>query len=58
MKELRILYHDSSLVVCVKPPDLLSQESEKEQNVPHALKDLLNETYVGTVHRLDKAVGE
>ena len=57
MKELKILYRDSSLVVCVKPPELLSQESEKEQNVPHTLKDLLNETYVGTVHRLDKAVG-
>ncbi len=57
MEELKILYRDNSLVICVKPPAFLSQESDKEKNAPHTLKSLLGAPYIGTVHRLDKNVG-
>ena len=48
---MKILYHDSQIVVCVKPVGLDSQAE-----VPGALCEILGGTFL-PVHRLDKNVG-
>ena len=48
---MKILYHDSQIVVCVKPVGLDSQAE-----VPAALCEILGGTFL-PVHRLDKNVG-
>lgn len=55
--EIPILLRDPSLVVCVKPVGLLSQDSGKEKGLPALLREQLGISYVGTVHRLDRETG-
>lgn len=52
---ITILYEDSSLVVCLKPPGLLSQAGPGE-NILQVLGSQLNCTLY-PVHRLDRGVG-
>ena len=55
-EEVRILWEDQSLLLCVKPAGILSQPAPTEE------EDLLTllqrqRPYVAAVHRLDRAVG-
>ena len=61
MDDLRILYEDRFLVLCVKPVGVLSEDSDAAACMPALLRRHyralgLND-YIATVHRLDKAVG-
>ncbi len=64
-KELRILYEDTSLLVCVKPAGIASQGGSIFQtDLTDLLKTLLKkrgeitgEPYLGVIHRLDQPVG-
>lgn len=63
--KLDILYEDNHLIVCVKPPGVLSQGGELAlDNMVDLLKGYLKETYhkpgnvyLGLIHRLDLNVG-
>lgn len=50
-----LLYQDNSILVCLKPPDLLSQEGPGE-NLPALLTAQLGGA-IYPVHRLDRGVG-
>ncbi|MBQ7335951.1 MAG: RluA family pseudouridine synthase [Clostridia bacterium] len=53
---MNILYQDSDLIVCIKPPDTVSENTPSKSG----LADLLTAQtggYVGVVHRLDRGVG-
>lgn len=53
---MEILYRDRELTVCIKPPQLLSEQTPKKDG----LADLIaaeNGGYVGVIHRLDRGVG-
>jgi len=54
--DIRILYEDENLIVCVKPVGILSQPSENEKE---SMVSVLEEKYAycGLVHRLDRNVG-
>lgn len=52
---IAVLYEDKSLVVCLKPPGLLSQDGP-EGSLPQALRDQLR-CPIYPVHRLDRAAG-
>ena len=53
---MKILYEDKNVVVVVKPPEILSQFSETEENAVTILKEMTgNEIFV--VSRLDRNVG-
>ena len=60
-EELRILYEDPYLVVCVKPVGVLSEDSESGRSLPRMLAEHYRQEgkpdYIATVHRLDKIVG-
>ena len=60
-EELRILYEDPYLVVCVKPVGVLSEDSENGRSLPRMLAEHYRQAgkpdYIATVHRLDKVVG-
>ena len=60
-EELRILYEDPYLVVCVKPEGVLSEDSESGRSLPRMLAEHYRQAgkpdYIATVHRLDKVVG-
>lgn len=60
-EELRILYEDPYLVVCVKPVGVLSEDSESGRSLPRMLAEHYRQAgkpdYIATVHRLDKIVG-
>lgn len=57
MENLKILYEDKHITVCIKPPLLLSQQDAKGS--PDMLQALLNQTGAEhkPVHRLDFGVG-
>ena len=61
MDDLRILYEDKFLVLCVKPVGVLSEDSDAAACMPALLRRhyraLGQNDYIATVHRLDKAVG-
>ena len=61
MDDLRILYEDKFLVLCVKPVGVLSEDSDAAACMPALLRAhyraLGQNDYIATVHRLDKAVG-
>lgn len=61
MEDLRILYEDKFLVLCVKPVGVLSEDSDTAACMPALLRQhyraLGQNDYIATVHRLDKAVG-
>lgn len=53
---MEILYRDQDVTVCVKPPELLSEQTPDKKG----LADLIaaeNGGYVGVIHRLDRGVG-
>ena len=61
MSDLTILYEDAHLVICLKPPGVLSEDSEKGRCMPALLRAHYpaqgKSDYIATVHRLDKIVG-
>ena len=50
-----LLYQDNSLLICLKPPGILSQEGPME-NLPALLTSQLGGA-IYPVHRLDQGVG-
>lgn len=68
MIEVKILYEDAQLIVCVKPPGMSSQaERSSTMDLASWLKNYLalkqgdgargKSPYIGVVHRLDRPVG-
>ncbi len=68
MMEVKILYEDAQLIVCVKPPGMSSQaERSSSMDLVSWLKNYLavkqrdggpgKRPYIGVVHRLDRPVG-
>lgn len=55
--EPEILYEDNHVTVAVKPPLMLSEESEKGNSFAALLKSRNPSGYIGVVHRLDLGVG-
>ena len=49
---MEILYHDKDIVVCVKPPRVLS--TDEPGGVPDLVREALGEENIRTVHRLDR----
>ena len=57
MRDIEIIYDDSFFTLCVKPPDVLSQQDNKGSlNMPELLEEQLKTPYKA-VHRLDYGVG-
>ena len=60
-EELRVLYEDEFLVVCVKPVGVLSEDDPQRACMPQLLRRHYRKTgqpdYIATVHRLDKITG-
>lgn len=56
--DLTVLYEDHSLVLCVKPVGVLSEDSDSAASMPALLRahyrSLHQPDYIATVHRLDK----
>ncbi len=65
MKPLEIIYEDNHIIVCVKPPGVLSQSGDKQlDDMLSLLKehvkikyDKPGDVFLGLVHRLDLNVG-
>ena len=61
MDALTILYEDPHIVICIKPVGYLSEDSDTPHCMPHLLREhyraLGQNSYIATVHRLDKVVG-
>ena len=59
--DLTIVYEDRSLLLCVKPVGVLSEDSENGASMPHLLRQhnaaAHQPDYIATVHRLDKVTG-
>lgn len=51
---IEVVYADESIVVCVKPPRVLS--TDEPGGVPELVRQALNTEDVRTVHRLDRVV--
>lgn len=51
---MQIIYQDKDIVVCVKPPRVLS--TDEPGGVPDLVREALGDTNVRTVHRLDRTV--
>lgn len=64
-KEIKILFEDSDIIVCVKPSGVPSQsDKSSDYDMVNRLKNYLfekepkkGEPYIGLVHRLDRPVG-
>ena len=60
-QDLRILYEDQYLVVCVKPVGVLSEDDPQRACMPQLLRAHYRQAgqsdYIATVHRLDKVTG-
>ena len=60
--DLTIVYEDRSLLLCVKPVGVLSEDSENGASMPRLLRQHYaarhQPDYIATVHRLDKITGE
>ncbi len=54
-ERLSILYADDEIVVCIKPPRVLS--TDESGGLPELLRQQLGAEDVRTVHRLDRVVG-
>lgn len=52
---IKILYQDEKLVVCIKPPGILS--TDQPGGLPELLRNQLQTDNIRTVHRLDQVVG-
>lgn len=55
--EIKILYEDDEIVVCIKPAELLSEQTDDPNESLAAQIAEKNNGYVGVVHRLDRGVG-
>lgn len=60
--ELKILYEDNDIIVCVKPPKVPAQSDktmdyDMVSRVRNYLSEQGKDTYVAIVHRLDRPVG-
>ena len=59
--DLTIVYEERSLLLCVKPVGVLSEDSENGASMPRLLRQhyaaLHQPDYIATVHRLDKITG-
>ena len=51
---MEIIYQDKDVVVCVKPPRVLS--TDEPGGVPDLVREALGDTNIRTVHRLDRTV--
>lgn len=57
LKEDNILYEDSQIIVCRKPPGIATQTARLgEQDMVSVVKNYLKTPYIGLVHRLDQPV--
>lgn len=55
MSDIKILYSDSSLLVCVKPAGVPCETADEgTESLTSLLKKQLSKDYVGMVHRLDQ----
>jgi len=54
---MEILYQDAAITVAVKPPMLLSEQTEKGDGFADLLAAQNKNGYVGVIHRLDRGVG-
>lgn len=56
-----ILYEDAHIVICLKPVGYLSEDSDTARCMPAMLREYYRSagknSYIATVHRLDKIVG-
>ncbi len=59
MNCLEILFEDADIIVCRKEVGISSEDEDNTVNMPKLIREHLNDSehYVGTVHRLDTAVG-
>ena len=55
--EIKILYRDKDIVICVKPVGIASENTENHDGLPDLLSEQLGEKYIATLHRLDVGVG-
>lgn len=53
---MEILYEDAFLLVCIKPPDAVSEQTADHTGFADRVAEHTG-TYVGVVHRLDRGVG-
>ena len=51
---MEIIYQDKDIVVCVKPPRILS--TDEPGGLPDLVREALGDTNIRTVHRLDRTV--
>lgn len=51
---MEIIYQDKDIVVCVKPPRVLS--TDEPGGLPDLVREALGDTNIRTVHRLDRTV--
>ena len=51
---MEIIYQDKDIVVCVKPPRVLS--TDEPGGVPDLVRETIGDTNIRTVHRLDRTV--
>ena len=54
---MEILYEDRDITVAVKPPELVSEQTESHDGFADLLAKRTTDGYVGVVHRLDRGVG-
>ena len=54
---MEILYQDTAITVAVKPPQLLSEQTERGDGFADLLAAQNKNRYVGVIHRLDRGVG-
>ena len=54
--DLNLLYEDAHLIVAIKPPELVSEQTPDKKGFADLIAAHTG-NYVGTVHRLDRGVG-
>ena len=54
---MEILYQDTAMTVAVKPPQLLSEQTERGDGFADLLAAQNKNRYIGVIHRLDRGVG-
>ncbi len=54
---MEILYQDRDIVVAIKPPNLVSEQTENGDGFADLLAKESQSSYIGVVHRLDRGVG-
>lgn len=54
---MKILYQDRDIAVAIKPPNLVSEQTEAGDGFADLLAKECNSRYIGVIHRLDRGVG-